>query len=103
MRSARFIAARRWHGLRSSRSQCGSRLAPRRSGHWNLILALLDKAISAIQKLPEAEQELTGGFHTEYSGPATLEGLDANFELPAFGFKIELSALYRGTPLARPA
>jgi len=35
--------------------------------------------------------------------PATLEGLDANFELPAFGFKIELSALYRGTPLARPA
>jgi Uma2 family endonuclease len=35
--------------------------------------------------------------------PATLEGLDAKLELPAFGFRIELGALYRGTPLARPA
>jgi Uma2 family endonuclease len=35
--------------------------------------------------------------------PATLEGLDARLELPAFGFEIALGALYRGTPLARPA
>ena len=35
--------------------------------------------------------------------PATLEGLDAKLELPAFGFRIELGALYRGTPLARSA
>ena len=33
--------------------------------------------------------------------PATLEGLDAKLELPAFGFGIALGALYRGTPLAR--
>ena len=35
--------------------------------------------------------------------PAILEGLDANLELPAFGCKVDLASLYRGTPLARPA
>jgi Uma2 family endonuclease len=35
--------------------------------------------------------------------PATLEGLDADLELPAFGFAVKLGALYRGTPLARTA
>jgi Uma2 family endonuclease len=35
--------------------------------------------------------------------PAILEGLDARLELPEFGFKTDLGALYRGTPLARPA
>jgi Uma2 family endonuclease len=35
--------------------------------------------------------------------PAILEGLDADLELPAFGFAVKLGALYRGTPLARPA
>jgi Uma2 family endonuclease len=35
--------------------------------------------------------------------PTVLEGLDARLELPAFGFGIALGALYRGTPLARPA
>jgi Uma2 family endonuclease len=35
--------------------------------------------------------------------PAMLDGFDANLELPEFGFKTDLGALYRGTPLARPA
>ena len=35
--------------------------------------------------------------------PAVLEGFDARLELPEFGFKTDLGALYRGTPLARPA
>lgn len=35
--------------------------------------------------------------------PAILEGLDADLELPAFGFAVKLAALYRGTPLTRSA
>ena len=32
--------------------------------------------------------------------PTVLDGLDARLELPEFGFRVDVAALYRGTPLA---